>query len=111
MHKSFPFIELVGEPGTGKSTLLSFLWKLFGRSNYEGIDPSKSSISGLLRTFRQVSNLPVVLLESDREGDKGTVKQFDWNALKTLYDNGSLGAKALKMAGMKPMNRHLWGLW
>lgn len=99
MHKSFPFIELVGEPGTGKSTLLSFLWKLFGRSNYEGIDPSKSSISGLLRTFRQVSNLPVVLLESDREGDKGTVKQFDWNALKTLYDNGSLGAKGVKNGG------------
>jgi len=99
MHKSFPFVELVGEPGTGKSTLLSFLWKLFGRSNYEGIDPSKSSISGLLRTFRQVSNLPVVLLESDREGDKGTVKQFDWNALKTLYDNGSLGAKGVKNGG------------
>ncbi|MEN3968671.1 toprim domain-containing protein [Acinetobacter sp. BWR-L5] len=99
IHKSFPFIELVGEPGTGKSTLLSFLWKLFGRSNYEGIDPSKSSISGLLRTFRQVSNLPVVLLESDREGDKGTVKQFDWNALKTLYDNGSLGAKGVKNGG------------
>ena len=99
MHKSFPFVELVGEPGTGKSTLLSFLWKLFGRSNYEGIDPSKSSISGLLRTFRQVSNLPVVLLESDREGDKGTIKQFDWNALKTLYDNGSLGAKGVKNGG------------
>lgn len=99
MHKSFPFVELVGEPGTGKSTLLSFLWKLLGRSNYEGIDPSKSSISGLLRTFRQVSNLPVVLLESDREGDKGTVKQFDWNALKTLYDNGSLGAKGVKNGG------------
>ena len=100
MHKSFPFIELVGEPGTGKSTLLTFLWKLVGRVNYEGIDPSKSSTSGLLRTFRQVSNLPVVLLESDREGDKGTVKQFDWNSLKTLYGNdGSLGAKGVKNNG------------
>ncbi|MDW5308802.1 hypothetical protein R7J43_21845, partial [Acinetobacter baumannii] len=27
-HKSFPFVELVGEPGTGKSTLITFLWKL-----------------------------------------------------------------------------------
>lgn len=97
--KSFPFVELVGEPGTGKSTLLAFLWKLFGRSNYEGIDPAKSSQSGLLRTFRQVSNLPVVLLESDREGDKGSVRQFDWNAFKTLYDNGSLGAKGVKNGG------------
>lgn len=102
MHKSFPFLELVGEPGTGKSTLLVFLWKLFGRPGYEGIDPdpSKTSMAGLLRTFRQVSNLPVVLLESDREGDKGTVKQFDWNFLKTLYDfNGSLGAKGVKNGG------------
>ena len=99
IHKSFPFTELVGEPGTGKSTLLVFLWKLFGRPSYEGMDPAKSSVAGLLRTFRQVSNLPVVLLESDREGDKGSVKQFDWNAFKTLYDNGSLGAKGVKNGG------------
>ena len=98
MHKSFPFVEIVGEPGTGKSTLLTFLWKLFGRINYEGIDPAKSSKSGLLRTFRQVSNLPVILLESDREGDKG-VKQFDWDSLKTLYDSGSLGAQGVKNGG------------
>ena len=99
MDKSFPFVELVGEPGTGKSTLLVFLWKLLGRSGYEGTDPVKSSMAGLLRSFRQVSNLPMVLLESDREGDKGVVKQFDWNALKTLYDNGSLGAKGVKNGG------------
>lgn len=98
MHKSFPFVEIVGEPGTGKSTLLNFLWKLFGRINYEGLDPAKSSKSGLLRTFRQVSNLPIVLIESDREGDKG-VKQFDWDSLKTLYDGGSLGAQGVKNGG------------
>ncbi|EOR05009.1 toprim domain-containing protein [Acinetobacter tandoii] len=98
MHKSFPFVEIVGEPGTGKSTLLQFLWKLFGRINYEGLDPAKSSKSGLLRTFRQVSNLPIVLIESDREGDKG-VKQFDWDSLKTLYDGGSLGAQGVKNGG------------
>ncbi|MCV5398020.1 hypothetical protein OFN24_31885, partial [Escherichia coli] len=28
--KSFPFLEIVGEPGTGKSTLIEFLWKLAG---------------------------------------------------------------------------------
>jgi len=98
MHKSFPFVEIVGEPGTGKSTLLNFLWKLFGRINYEGLDPAKSSKSGLLRTFRQVSNLPIVLIESDREGEKG-VKQFDWDSLKTLYDGGSLGAQGVKNGG------------
>ena len=98
MHKSFPFFEIVGEPGTGKSTLLMFLWKLLGRVKYEGMDPAKSSKSGLLRTFRQVSNLPVVLMESDRKGENG-VKQFDWDALKTLYDSGSLGAQGVKNSG------------
>lgn len=99
-HKSFPFIELVGEPGTGKTTLLQFLWKLFGRTNYEGVDPNpgKTSKAGLTRTFRQVSNLPVVLIESDREGETAA-KQFNWDTLKTLYDGGSLGAQGVKNGG------------
>ena len=42
--------------------------------------------------------MPVILLESDREGDKG-VKQFDWDSLKTLYDSGSLGAQGVKNGG------------
>lgn len=99
-HKSFPFVELVGEPGTGKTTLLQFLWKLFGRINYEGVDPNpgKTSKAGLTRTFRQVSNLPVVLIESDREGESAA-KQFNWDTLKTLYDGGSLGAQGVKNGG------------
>ncbi|MBF7687716.1 toprim domain-containing protein [Acinetobacter rathckeae] len=98
-HKSFPFFEAVGEPGTGKSTLLLFLWKLFGRIKYEGVDPVKSTKSGLIRTFRQVSNLPVVLVESERENDRGVIKQFDWDSLKTLFDGGSLGAQGVKNGG------------
>ncbi len=27
MQKSYPFLEIVGEPGTGKTTLIEFLWK------------------------------------------------------------------------------------
>lgn len=108
MHKSFPFFEAGGEPGTGKSTLLLFLWKLFGRIKYEGIDPVKSTKSGLIRTFRQVSNLPVVLIESERENEKGVVKQFDWDSLKTLFDGGSLGAQGVKTVAMKLTSHLLW---
>lgn len=89
---SFPFCEFTGEPGAGKSTLLRFLWQLCGRDNEEGIRPSGTGASavGLSRSFAEVSNLPVVLIESDKEytdsqGRKVTV-QFNWDELKTLFD-------------------------
>ena len=104
MHKSFPFLEVVGQPGTGKSTMLNFMWKLLGREDnngdYEGLDPNKTSESGLIRTFRQVSNLPVLLIESDRSGENQPyTRQFNWDMLKTLYDGGSLGARGMKTGG------------
>ncbi|WP_215244505.1 hypothetical protein, partial [Escherichia coli] len=37
-HKSYPFLEICGEPGSGKSTLIEFLWRLCGRADYEGFD-------------------------------------------------------------------------
>jgi hypothetical protein len=37
-QKSYPFLEVVGEAGAGKSTLIEFLWKLVGRADYEGFD-------------------------------------------------------------------------
>ena len=103
-QKSFPFLEVVGQPGTGKSTMLNFMWKLLGREDnngdYEGLDPNKTSESGLIRTFRQVANLPVLLIESDRSGENQPyTRQFNWDMLKTLYDGGSLGARGVKTGG------------
>ena len=31
VHKSYPFLEIVGEANSGKTMLIEFLWKLFGR--------------------------------------------------------------------------------
>lgn len=100
-QKSFPFLEVIGEAGSGKSTLLEFLWRLVGRVDYEGFDPTKSTLPGRTRTFGQVANLPIVLIEGDRSSgtDKTHAKQFDWDELKTLY-NGRIGrARGVRSAG------------
>ncbi|CAN7257906.1 toprim domain-containing protein [Variovorax sp. LjRoot84] len=100
-QQSFPFLEIVGEPGSGKTTLIQFLWKLFGR-DYEGFDPSKSTAAGRLRTFTQVSNLPIVLIESDREtksGGQAHVKSFDWDELKDAYNGNSIRTTGVKTGG------------
>lgn len=98
-QKSFPFLEVVGEPGAGKSTLIEFMWKLCGRRDYEGFDPSKSSLAARARNFAQVSNLPVVLIEGDRGEDGAKAKGFDWNELKTAYNGRSTRARGQKTAG------------
>ncbi|SCU94436.1 conserved hypothetical protein [Cupriavidus necator] len=98
-HKSFPFLELVGEPGAGKTTLIEFLWKLCGRRDYEGFDPSKASLSARARNFAQVANLPVVLIEGDRGENGAKVKGFDWNELKTAYNGRSTRATGVKNGG------------
>ncbi|SDS48283.1 Toprim-like [Halopseudomonas litoralis] len=98
-YKSFPFLEITGEAGAGKSTLIQFLWKLFGR-DYEGFDPSKSSVAGRSRAMGQVSGMPVVLIEGDRnEPDKAHAKSFDWDELKDFYGGGTLRTRGVKTAG------------
>lgn len=99
-QKSFPFLEIVGEPGTGKSTLLSFFWRLIGRDSYEGIDPNKTTKAGRLRSLSQTSNMPSVFIESDRDGaGTGRNSQFNWDELKNLYDGGTIGTRGVKSAG------------
>jgi len=100
-YQSFPFLEATGEAGAGKTTLLNLLWKLLGRSGYEGFDPSKSTKAGRSRLMGQVSAMPVVLLESDRSGgdDKAHAKTFDWDELKDYFGGGTLATKGVKTAG------------
>jgi len=98
LHKSYPFLEIVGEAGAGKSTLIEALWKLLGRADYEGFDPNKSTQAARSRIFTQVSNLPVSLIESDRE-DSAKQKQFDWDELKTAYNGRASRARGVKNSG------------
>ncbi|RYV04141.1 bifunctional DNA primase/helicase [Shewanella sp. OPT22] len=94
---AYPFLELVGEPGTGKSTLIELMWKLSGRINYEGFDPIKSSKVGVSRNLAQVANLPVVMIEADRgESSAPNSNGFHWDQFKTAY-NG----RAVRSTGNK----------
>lgn len=95
-YKSYPFLEVVGEPGTGKTTLIDFMWRLCGREGYEGFDPSKATLAARSRNFSQVSNLPVVLIEGDRIQDTQKQRGFDFDELKPLYNGTGLRATGLK---------------
>jgi hypothetical protein len=99
--QSFPFLEVTGEAGAGKSTLLMFLWKLLGRPEEEGKDPSKMSKAGLRRWLGQVSGMPLVLLEADRSDatTSNTAKGFDFDEFKPMFNGGSLGVTGMKTGG------------
>lgn len=99
--KTYPFLELTGEPGAGKTTLIEFLWKLCGRAGYEGFNPSKSTWAAVSRNFAQVSNLPVVLIEGDRTDDAQSQKRgaFDYDDLKDLYNGRSVRSRGVKNSG------------
>lgn len=99
-QKSYPFAEIIGEPGAGKSTLIEFLWKLCGRIDYEGFDPTKGTPVARARNFAQVGNLPVVLIESEREKTDGSqTRQYDWDELKTAYNGRSVRSTGVKNNG------------
>jgi len=97
-QKSFPFLEIVGEPGSGKTTMIEFLWKTMGLENTEGFDPSKSTFASIRRKFAQVSNMPIVLLEGDRE-EASKYKKFDFNQLKDSYNGRAFGERGIKNGG------------
>lgn len=99
--KSFPLLEFTGDPGAGKSTALEFCWKLVGRDDYEGFDLLKSTAAGRRRAFSQVSNLPVVIIESDRDdGQKDSrQKQFGFDEVKPFFNGRGTGTLGVSRRG------------
>ncbi len=100
-QKGFTFLELTGDPGTGKSTVLEFCWKLCGRDDEEGFDALKSSVAGRRRALSQFSNLPSVIIESDRDDGKqgGNNKQFGFDDFKPFWNGRSTGTIGVATKG------------
>ncbi|MDB5719213.1 MAG: bifunctional primase/helicase, partial [Sphingomonas bacterium] len=94
-QKSFPFLEMFGLPGSGKTTLVEFLWKLCGRENYEGFDPAKATAAAMARNLGKVGNLPVVLIEGDRSEDANHGRKFEWEELKTAYNGRTVRSRGV----------------
>ncbi|MCX4187188.1 toprim domain-containing protein [Methylophaga sp. OBS4] len=86
-YRSYPFFEVVGEAGSGKSDLVDFLWKLYGKEG-ESFNPNSSTLAGRTRKMAEVSNLPVVFNETDNEqaADDKHLKRFNWDEQKDLFD-------------------------
>ena len=96
-QSSFPFLEIIGEAGAGKTTLIEFLWRVFGRDE-EGIDPNKGTRAGLDRTLAQFSGMPVVFIESDREENSHS-RRYDWEETKPYYNGRGMRVKGVKNSG------------
>lgn len=93
----FPFLEMSGHPGTGKSTLIEFLWKASGREGrYEGINPTKYSAAGRGKAMTKLAGLPMVMVEGDTMNAK---QAFDINEMKDAFNGGPVRGIGLPTGG------------
>jgi hypothetical protein len=90
-YQSYPFFEIIGEAGSGKTDMVDFLFKLIGKEN-DNFNPNISTMPGFIRKLSESSNLPVVFNETDNEqiaADRHQ-RKFDWEIAKDWY-NGQIG--------------------
>ena len=106
-YQGYPFLEVIGEAGSGKSNMVDFLWRLTGKES-ESVNPNSSSIVGFIRELSRVSNMPVTLNETDNEksAEQKHQKKFVWNDWKDLFEgyiNRATGKKTHDNTIRKPL--------
>lgn len=96
----FPFLQLNGQPGSGKGLLLDYLWKLSGDEYFTGCDPDHTSRAGRSRFMTNAGNKVTALVPTHQQA------AGDWaDELKPLYDSSaefldhSRGGEATKFQG------------
>ncbi|MEX5628985.1 hypothetical protein [Pseudomonas marginalis] len=79
---SFPFLQINGAAGSGKSLLLEYLQKLNGHS-HRGHSLANATQAGRARIYANADR-PIVICESY---DGSADHSFDWDELKPLYNS------------------------
>lgn len=99
-QEGYTLLEISGDRETGKTTMTKLLWRLLGVSRYEGVDPNKMNERALARKFAQGGNIPMVLIEGDRNETRGrSMFGYDW--LKTTWEGGVIRGTGLKNHGLE----------
>lgn len=85
LQGTYPILQINGEPGSGKSTLVNNLWSLSGAPTWEELSPRTHTFSGLLIQLTKAANEPVVINDVENPHESTL---FDWDALKPHYSVG-----------------------
>ncbi|MBH3422879.1 hypothetical protein [Pseudomonas gessardii] len=83
-QNSFPFLQIVGAAGSGKSLLVDYLQKLNGQTPYN-YSLAHASPAGRARTFASAGQRIVIC-----ENHDGSEQSIDWDELRPLYNSGSV---------------------
>lgn len=82
LQGTYPILQINGDAGGGKSTLVSNLWKLSGVIEQDEISPRNHTFGALLAKLAMVVNEPVVI---DDVSNPDESVRFNWDTLRQLY--------------------------
>ncbi|TBU78189.1 hypothetical protein [Phytopseudomonas daroniae] len=87
LQGTYPILQINGDAGSGKSTLVSNLWKLSGVTESELISPCSHTFGALLLRLAKAVNEPVVI---DDVANPHESVRFDWDCLKQFYSSDNV---------------------